>query len=101
MIDHSDEDAGIYRLFGEQALSPAATHLKDWAKDPFTTGPGDHIAPNGHPPYGEPALQQLWFDDRLAIAGAEADGQHGGLIEGALAAADAAVERLGLIKAAA
>jgi monoamine oxidase len=131
VVDHSDEDAGIYalfgfvgwpaqtrqqrgedgligdalaqlsRLFGDQARSPAATHLKDWASDPFTTGPGDHIAPNGHPPYGEPALQRLWFNDRLAIAGAEADAQHGGLIEGALAAADAAVERLGLIKAAA
>jgi monoamine oxidase len=131
VVDHSDDEAGIYalfgfvgwpaqtrrqrgeeglvgdalaqlgRLFGDAALAPVETHLKDWAQDTFTTGPGDHIAPDGHPPYGEAALQQLWFDGRLAIAGAEADGRHGGLIEGALAAADAAVERLGLMQTAA
>jgi len=131
VVDHSDDEVGVFalfgfvgwpaqtrrqrgedglvkdalaqldRLFGAQALSPAQTYLKDWAADPFTAGKGDHIAPNGHPPYGEPALQRLWFDDRLAIAGAEADDQHGGLIEGALASADAAVTRLGLFKAAA
>ncbi len=126
VVDHSDQDADIpalfgfvgwpyqqrklrgeegligdalgqlARLFGEAALNPVATHLKDWAADPFTAGPGDASPPDGHPPYGENALQQLWFDDQLAIAGAEADTQHGGLIEGALAAADAAVQRLGL-----
>ena len=124
VVDHSDEMAGIHalfgfvgwpaeqrrqrgeagligdalgqlqRLFGEAALSPTQTWLKDWASDPFTAGPGDATPPQGHPPYGEPALQKLWFEGRLAIAGAEADVQHGGLIEGALAAADAAVERL-------
>lgn len=127
VVDHSDDDAGVFalfgfvgwppeqrrergeeglasdalaqlvRLFGEPAGSPIDTHLKDWASDPFTAGPGDAIAPSGHPPYGERALQQLWYEDRLAIAGAEADVQHGGLIEGALAAADAAVMRMGLV----
>lgn len=124
VVDHSDEKAGIHalfgfvgwpaqqrrqrgeagligdalgqlkRLFGDAALSPTQTWLKDWSSDPFTAGPGDTAPPQGHPPYGEPALQQLWFGGRLAIAGAEADVRHGGLIEGALAAADAAVERL-------
>lgn len=131
VVDHCDDEAGVYalfgfvgwpaqtraqrgedalvgdmlaqlaRLFGEAARRPIATHFKDWATDPFTAGPGDHIAPNGHPAYGEPALQRLWHNDRLAFAGAEADGAHGGLIEGALAAADAAIHRLGLVKAAA
>ncbi len=126
VVDHSDEEAGIHalfgfvgwpaqqrkqrgetglisdvlgqlvRLYGEAARNPLQTHFKDWTTDPFTAGSGDEIAPNGHPLYGEPALQELWFDDRLVIAGAEADTQHGGLIEGALRAADVAVERLNL-----
>ncbi len=131
VVDHSDDEAEIFalfgfvgwparrrrrrgedglvadaldqleRLFGAAAQSPLETHFKDWAQDGFTAAPGDEAGPDGHPPYGERALQQLWFDDRLAIAGAEADPQNGGLIEGALAAADAAVKRLGLMHAAA
>ena len=97
----ADAVAQLARLFGAEALNPLKTHLKDWAIDPFAAGPGDQVAPDGHPRYGEPALQRLWYEDRLAIAGAEADGQNGGLIEGALAAADAAVKRLGLMRPAA
>ena len=130
VVDHCDDEAGVFalfgfvgwplqtraergedgliddalaqlgRLFGQAALSPLDTHFHDWAGDPFTAGPGDAIAPDAHPAYGERALQRLWYDDRLAIAGAEADWRNGGLIEGALAAADAAVKRLGLIHAA-
>ena len=42
----------------------------------------------------QPVLSQTWLEGRLAFAGAEASQGHGGLIEGALEAADAAMERL-------
>ena len=86
VVDHSDEAAAIHalfgfvgwpaeqrrqrgeagligdalgqlqRLFGDAALSPTQTWLKDWASDPFTAGPRDASPLQGHPPYGEPAL---------------------------------------------
>lgn len=123
VVDHSDDEAGRYalfgfygwpvavrrrradhlmdetlaqltRLFGPQAGAPVETGYKDWAEDRFTAAPGDWPGPREHPPYGEPALAALWFDSRLAFAGAEAATGHGGLIEGALEAADAAMARL-------
>jgi len=123
VVDHSDDDAGRYalfgfygwphgvrrrraeslqaetlgqleRLFGAPAGRPIEIVFKDWASDPFTATPSDSPGPREHPPYGEPALSRLWYDGRLAFAGAEASQGHGGLIEGALEAADAAMERI-------
>jgi monoamine oxidase len=123
VVDHSDDEAGRFalfgfygwpagvrrrrsetlqvetlaqleRLFGPQAAKPSEIVFKDWSTDRLTATPGDSPGPREHPPYGEPALSQIWFEGRLALAGAEASTHHGGLIEGALEAADLAVERL-------
>ena len=123
VVDHSDDEAGRFalfgfygwpagvrrrrsgtlqaetlaqleRLFGAQAAKPSEIVFKDWSADRLTATPADSPGPREHPPYGEPALSQIWFEGRLAFAGAEAARSHGGLIEGALEAADAAVERL-------
>lgn len=123
VVDHSDDEAGRFalfgfygwphgvrrrraetlqaetlsqleRLFGAEAGRPVEIVFKDWASDPLTATPADSPGPREHPPYGEPALSQTWLEGRLAFAGAEASQGHGGLIEGALEAADAAMERL-------
>ena len=123
VVDHSDDAAGRYalfgfygwphgvrqrraerlqtetlsqleRLFGAQAAHPLEIAFKDWASDPFTATSADSPGPREHPSYGEPALSQTWLEGRLAFAGAEASQAHGGLIEGALEAADAAMERV-------
>lgn len=123
VVDHSDADTGAYalfgfygwpsavrqrkvdalmdetlaqltRLFGPQAREPIHVAFKDWSTDPFTAVPEDSPGPSEHPRYGAPALSELWFGGQVAFAGAEAARDHGGLIEGALEAADASFERL-------
>jgi len=84
----------LERLFGAQAARPTEIAFKDWATDPLTATRADSPGPREHPPYGEPGLFRLWYDGRLVFAGAEASPTHGGLIEGALEAADRAIERL-------
>ena len=75
--------AQLVRLFGAQAATPTAVHLMDWAHEPFTTTVADRVAPNGHPPYGAPALSRP-MSGRLFFAGAEVSARNGGLIEGAI-----------------
>lgn len=73
----------LARLFGAEAAAPRALHVMDWATEPFTTTPADRVSPNGHPPYGVPALS-VPVSGRAFFAGAELSAQNGGLIEGAI-----------------
>lgn len=73
----------LVRLFGAQARAPAALHLMDWAGEPFTATPADRAPPQGHPPYGAPALSRT-VAGCLFFAGAEVSARNGGLIEGAI-----------------
>lgn len=76
------------RIFGAEALTPLATGFRDWAFEPETATDLDHVPPNGHPAYGlPPVLRGLW-DNRLHFASTETAPDMGGLIEGALAAAE-------------
>lgn len=113
IADQSDEDHGIYalfgfvhwpverrekeagelkaavlaqmeRLFGAKAGEPNAFHFKDWAMEPYTTTASDRIAPQQHPRYGDPLFTQPHAEGRLYLAGAEASTANGGLIEGAI-----------------
>lgn len=75
------------RLFGKAALTPVATHLADWAREPFTATDADHQPLAAHPAYGPPpALSGLW-DGHLKFVVTETAPEHGGFTEGALAAA--------------
>ena len=123
IVDHSDDEARLFalfgfygwpaavrtrraesleaetldqleRLFGPKARNPIKIGYKDWSSDPFTAVAEDAPGPNGHPPYGERALRQPWFDGKLLFAGAEAAAEQGGLIEGALLAADTAMDQV-------
>ncbi|MEM6653523.1 MAG: NAD(P)/FAD-dependent oxidoreductase [Pseudomonadota bacterium] len=87
-------EAQLVRLFGEGAAAPRALYLKDWAFDPLTATPADAVPQHSHPAYGLPvALENLW-DGRLMLAGTEVAESYGGYIEGALEAAETAMNRL-------
>ena len=86
--------AQLARLFGPEAADPREFTIKDWAEDPFTATQWDQTALAAHPDYGLPhAMQGLW-DDRLLFAGTEVAGEFGGYIEGALEAAEQALNLL-------
>ncbi|MEM6974420.1 MAG: FAD-dependent oxidoreductase [Pseudomonadota bacterium] len=81
-------------LFGDEATTPHALYLKDWAFDPMTATAADATPQHVHPAYGLPAaLEDLW-NGHLTLAGTEVAATYGGYIEGALEAAEAALARL-------
>ncbi|WP_322890270.1 MULTISPECIES: flavin monoamine oxidase family protein [unclassified Yoonia] len=82
--------AQLVNLFGPQAASPRALQIMDWSREAFTATTTDATPPAGHPAYLlPPALRQV-ADDRIIFACAELTTDNGGLIEGALAAAERA-----------
>ena len=64
--------------------------IHDWATDRFTATEADHANGNAHPDYRSIALPAPW-GERITLAGAELAPEFGGYLEGALAAAEAAV----------
>ncbi|MDG1118408.1 MAG: FAD-dependent oxidoreductase [Flavimaricola sp.] len=81
--------AQLVRLFGPRAAKPDEVLIKDWSTDPATAVTADRTPPSGHPNYRP--LQQT---SRLIFAGTEAAPEDGGFLEGALAAAEAALTSL-------
>ncbi len=86
--------AQLVRLFGPDAGKPAAVFVADWAEDPHTATAADGQPPLSHPDYGPPAGGIAAGGGRLILAGTEVAAEFGGYLEGALAAAIAAVERV-------
>jgi len=86
--------AQLVRLFGEQASSPVAEYLKDWAQDPLTAMPAD-VSGNGQHAVAPPAKPQKGaWQDHLTGCGSEWSAQFPGYIAGAIDAAAIAVQRL-------
>lgn len=86
--------AQFANLFGPKAETPLATALEDWSQALFTATTDDAIPPAGHPTYEMPkAVQGLW-QGKLFFAVTEMAPDTGGLIEGALAAADKAASQI-------
>ena len=86
--------AQLGRMFGPDAAQPKALLLKDWAQDPFTATRLDWAPLYAHPAYGMPmAMTDLW-GGRLLFAGTEVALQWGGYLEGALEAAENALDLL-------
>ena len=82
--------AQLGRLFGQQARTPIAMIIKDWAQDPLTAAPDDWNPSNGYPVYGLPAEQRDQWDGQLVFAGSEFSDEHGGYLEGAISSAESA-----------
>lgn len=85
--------AQLGRLFGAAAAAPRAVLFKDWAADDLTATGLDLLHGSGHPGPGA-ARAATWGPGVLAWAGSEAASGHGGYLEGALEAAEAAVSAL-------
>lgn len=86
--------AQLVRLFGDAAAAPQKLLIKDWAFDPLTATALDQAPLYAHPTYRLPQqLQGLW-QNRLLFAGTEVASQFGGYLEGALEAAENALDAL-------
>jgi len=78
------------RLFGQAALTPRATLLKDWAADPFTATADDRTG-GDHPTPGSSRWVTGAWEDRLMMAGSETSASEPGYLAGAVVAAKEAV----------
>lgn len=83
----------LARLFGADATHPGSVHLQDWADESATATAADAVPLAAHPDYQAPRLPAAW-QGRLRLAGSECSTVLGGYVEGALAAAQAAVADL-------
>lgn len=84
----------LVRLFGPAAASPVAHYLKDWAADPLTATQRDREHQQGHFSRGYRTPARDGWSPYLFVAGSEASTEHNGYMEGALEAAQLAVEAL-------
>ncbi len=91
LIDASVAQLG--RLFGAQALTPRAVVLQDWAEEAETATPADAAPGSAHPAPMSTALPVPWRD-RIHLAGSEFAPDFPGYLEGAVLAAERAVNAL-------
>ena len=86
--------AQLVRLFGEQASTPKAEYLRDWATDPLTAMPAD-ASGNGQHALAPPSKPKtgVW-QDCLTGCGSEWSAQFPGYVAGAIDAATVAVQSL-------
>ncbi|KXF81900.1 flavin monoamine oxidase family protein [Enterovibrio coralii] len=80
----------LVRLFGAEADAPIAVHYLDWFQEPFTATTDDLAVMHGL--YG--AVQQDSNHSTVFFAGTESSREYGGYLEGALDAAQRAVDAM-------
>ncbi|MDO9073887.1 MAG: FAD-dependent oxidoreductase [Rubrivivax sp.] len=85
--------AQLSRLFGPEALTPRAVYLQDWADESETATPADAQPTSAHPEPMSTALPAPWRD-RIHLAGSEFAPDFPGYLEGAVLAAERAVNAL-------
>jgi monoamine oxidase len=83
----------LERMYGAAAANPLDVVFQDWAKEQFTATAADQIV-RQHPAYGLPPGMAALAPKGLLFASTEMAPQFGGLIEGALEAANGVVGRL-------
>lgn len=83
----------LVRLFGPYAQDVKAVLYKDWAKDSETSVKEDWDPLRDFPRYGQPPKLGGW-EKKIIFAGTEANSQFGGHLEGALLAAEQAVNEI-------
>lgn len=85
--------AQLTRLFGAQAAEPVWSAVQDWAQDPLTAAKADQRPLSQHPSYEAADVPPAWRQ-RVWLAGTERSPNYGGYLEGALEAAELAVNGL-------
>ena len=97
-LAQEDREAAILsqlaNLFGDEASAPLALLTQDWTGEPATATAADHVALQGHPAYGMPAVLESLSQKGLIFSGTELARRHGGLLEGALESAEDALLKL-------
>ena len=78
-------------IYGDKAARPTAFFYQDWAREPYTATRYDQPPMLEHPFYHPPAGKPSIWDGTILFAGTETAEQHGGYLEGALNAAERAV----------
>ena len=91
LIDASVAQLG--RLFGAEAVTPQAVYLQDWAEEVETATPADAAPNSAHPAPMSTDLPAHWRD-RIHLAGSEFAPDFPGYLEGAVLAAERAVDAL-------
>ena len=81
----------LTRLFGPQASEPTGVWLHDWAGDPLIATTADVLSAAQHPDVLPTLLPTPWRD-RIHLAGSEFAPDFPGYLEGAVQAAERAVE---------
>ena len=89
LIDRSVQQLG--RLFGPDALRPERVWLKDWAEESYTATTADAIGIAKHPSPLPTDLPEPWHG-RVFLSGTEFATDFAGYLEGAVRAAEQAVE---------
>jgi monoamine oxidase len=85
--------AQLGRLFGAEALTPQVTYLQDWADEAETATPADAQPASVHPRPISTTLPAPWRDG-IHLAGSEFAPEFPGYLEGAVLAAERAVQSL-------
>ncbi|WP_312689410.1 FAD-dependent oxidoreductase [Kosakonia sp.] len=85
--------AQLVRLFGEEAATPRAEYLKDWAADPFTATRRDLALQAGHTVPPPSPAEGVWRNTITGIA-SEWSSTFPGYLAGAIEAAEAGVRRI-------
>ncbi|WP_120500342.1 FAD-dependent oxidoreductase [Roseovarius sp. EL26] len=81
-------------LFGNALANPLDIMIKDWATAPQVATSQDRIAPENHPTYGLPHhLKDIW-GGAIHLTSTETAHGFGGLLEGALEAAETSAQHL-------
>ncbi len=86
--------AQLVDLFGPEAGHPIGFHLKAWGRDPETAVASDQPALGGHSTYYPIAQGQSDWQGRVFFSGTETAATDGGFLEGALEAAENAIQQL-------
>lgn len=74
----------VVHMFGPKAAKPLAYHEMNWGEEAFTNNNvGNPVVANGHPMYGNSALQAPW-EGRVWWATTEASPISGGYLDGAI-----------------
>jgi monoamine oxidase len=81
--------AQLARLFGPEMGHPREVFVKDWSRDVMTATEADFVPPQTHPAYRPIAAQ-----GSILFAGTETACADGGFLEGALEAAETALNAL-------
>lgn len=77
--------AQFARIFGDKALNPRSTLLKDWATDPLTATSADQVAGSHEASSERPWVEGVW-SQRLVMAGSETSCSEAGYLAGAVLA---------------